>query len=53
MNAATPTATIRTREVLGLLSIVFVGEAPTIVHLIGSTLALGGMWLSLRKPGGT
>jgi drug/metabolite transporter (DMT)-like permease len=35
-----------------VLSIVFLGEAPTIVHLIGGTLSLGGMWLSLRKPGG-
>ncbi|TKW77400.1 MAG: DMT family transporter [Bradyrhizobium icense] len=35
-----------------LLSIVFLGEAPTIVHLIGGALSLGGMWLSLRKPEG-
>jgi drug/metabolite transporter (DMT)-like permease len=34
------------------LSILFLGEAPTIIHLIGGTLSLGGMWLSLRKPAG-
>ena len=33
-----------------VLSIIFLGEAPTIIHLIGGTLSLGGMWLSLRKP---
>jgi drug/metabolite transporter (DMT)-like permease len=33
-----------------LLSFVFLGEAPTIIHLIGGVLSLGGMWLSLRKP---
>jgi drug/metabolite transporter (DMT)-like permease len=32
----------------------FLGEAPTIVHLIGGTLSLGGMWLSLQaRQGGT
>ncbi len=31
------------------LSITFLGEAPTIVHLIGGVLSLGGMWLSLRR----
>src|SRR5262249_16298126 len=31
-----------------LLSIVFLGEAPGVVHLIGGALSLGGMWLSLR-----
>jgi drug/metabolite transporter (DMT)-like permease len=37
--------------VSALLSIVFLGEAPTIVHLIGGALSLGGMWLSLQaKP---
>jgi drug/metabolite transporter (DMT)-like permease len=30
------------------LSILFLGEAPTVVHLIGGALSLGGMWLSLR-----
>jgi drug/metabolite transporter (DMT)-like permease len=35
-----------------MLSIIFLGEAPTIVHLIGGALSLGGMWLSLRKPAG-
>jgi drug/metabolite transporter (DMT)-like permease len=34
------------------LSIVFLGEAPTIIHLIGGALSLGGMWLCMRaKPG--
>ena len=32
-----------------VLSIIFLGEAPTIIHLIGGTLSLGGMWLSLRR----
>jgi drug/metabolite transporter (DMT)-like permease len=32
-----------------VLSIIFLGEAPTIVHLIGGVLSLGGMWLSLRR----
>ena len=32
-----------------VLSIVFLGEAPTAVHLIGGMLSLGGMWLSLRR----
>ena len=32
-----------------LLSIVFLGEAPTVVHLIGGMLSLGGMWLGLRR----
>lgn len=32
-----------------VLSIVFLGEAPTIVHLIGGVLSLGGMWLGLRR----
>ena len=31
-----------------LLSIVFLGEAPTMVHLIGGALSLSGMWLGLR-----
>jgi drug/metabolite transporter (DMT)-like permease len=31
------------------LSITFLGKAPTIVHLIGGVLSLGGMWLSLRR----
>src|SRR4029453_15217909 len=39
----------------GVLSIIFLGEAPTYIHLIGGVLSLGGMWLSLRrnadKPG--
>jgi drug/metabolite transporter (DMT)-like permease len=36
-----------------LLSTVFLGEAPGVVHLIGGALSLGGMWLSLRgRPGG-
>jgi drug/metabolite transporter (DMT)-like permease len=34
--------------VSALLSIVFLGEAPTMVHLIGGTLSLSGMWWSLR-----
>jgi drug/metabolite transporter (DMT)-like permease len=28
------------------------GEAPTMVHLIGGTLSLGGMWLSLQAKQG-
>jgi drug/metabolite transporter (DMT)-like permease len=32
-----------------VLSLIFLGEAPTIVHLIGGALSLGGMWLSLRR----
>jgi drug/metabolite transporter (DMT)-like permease len=36
------------------LSVAFLGEAPTIVHLIGGALSLGGMWVSLRaKPAKT
>ena len=36
------------------LSILFLGEAPTVIHLIGGALSLGGMWLCLRaKPGGS
>jgi drug/metabolite transporter (DMT)-like permease len=31
------------------LSIIFLGEAPTVYHLIGGVLSLGGMWLSLRR----
>jgi drug/metabolite transporter (DMT)-like permease len=39
--------------VSAILSIVFLGEAPMIVHLIGGALSLGGMWLSLQaKPHG-
>ena len=34
--------------VSAVLSILFLGEAPTMVHLIGGTLSLGGMWLSLQ-----
>jgi drug/metabolite transporter (DMT)-like permease len=30
------------------LSVIFLGETPTIIHLIGGALALGGMWLGLR-----
>ena len=30
------------------LSILFLGEAPTMIHLIGGALSLGGMWLSLQ-----
>ena len=36
-----------------VLSIIFLGEAPTIVHLIGGVLSLGGMWLSLRHRANT
>jgi drug/metabolite transporter (DMT)-like permease len=40
--------------VSAVLSMLFLGEAPTIVHLIGGTLSLGGMWLSLQaRQGGT
>jgi drug/metabolite transporter (DMT)-like permease len=39
--------------VSAVLSILFLGEAPTMVHLIGGALSLGGMWLSLQaKQGG-
>jgi drug/metabolite transporter (DMT)-like permease len=34
--------------VSAVLSIIFLGEAPTIIHLIGGALSLGGMWLSLQ-----
>jgi drug/metabolite transporter (DMT)-like permease len=34
-----------------VLSIIFLGEAPTIIHLVGGVLSLGGMWLSLRRKG--
>ena len=30
-----------------VLSIIFLGEAPTVIHLIGGALSLG-MWLCLR-----
>jgi drug/metabolite transporter (DMT)-like permease len=33
------------------LSILFLGEAPTVIHLIGGALSLGGMWLSLQAKG--
>jgi len=37
--------------VSAVLSILFLGEAPTIIHLIGGALSLGGMYLCLRaKP---
>jgi drug/metabolite transporter (DMT)-like permease len=32
-----------------MLSVVFLGEAPTMIHLIGGTLSLGGTWLSSRS----
>ncbi len=38
--------------VSAVLSILFLGEAPTIVHLIGGALSLGGMWLSLQAKSG-
>jgi drug/metabolite transporter (DMT)-like permease len=31
-----------------VLSILFPGEAPTMIHLIGGALSLGGMWWSLQ-----
>jgi drug/metabolite transporter (DMT)-like permease len=34
--------------VSAVLSIAFLGEAPTVIHLIGGALSLGGMWLSLQ-----
>ncbi len=34
--------------VSAVLSIIFLGEAPTMIHLIGGALSLGGMWLCLR-----
>ena len=34
--------------VSAVLSIFFLGEAPTMVHLIGGALSLCGMWLSLQ-----
>jgi drug/metabolite transporter (DMT)-like permease len=40
--------------VSAVLSILFLGEAPTMIHLIGGALSLGGMWLSLQaKPSGS
>jgi drug/metabolite transporter (DMT)-like permease len=40
------------RIVSAVLSIMFLGEAPTVIHLIGGALSLGGMYLCLRsKPG--
>jgi drug/metabolite transporter (DMT)-like permease len=40
--------------VSAVLSMLFLGEAPSIVLLIGGTLSLGGMWLSLQaRQGGT
>jgi drug/metabolite transporter (DMT)-like permease len=35
-----------------LLSIIFLGEPPNIIHLVGGALSLGGMWLSLQKKSG-
>ena len=34
--------------VSAVLSILFLGEAPTVIHLTGGALSLGGMWLSLQ-----
>jgi drug/metabolite transporter (DMT)-like permease len=34
--------------VSAVLSILFLGEAPTVIHLIGGAMSLGGMWLSLQ-----
>jgi len=34
--------------VSAVLSIIFLGEAPTIIHLTGGALSLGGMYLCLR-----
>lgn len=36
-----------------VLSILFLGEAPTMIHLIGGALSLGGMWWSLAKQSGS
>jgi drug/metabolite transporter (DMT)-like permease len=38
--------------VSAVLSIIFLGEAPTVIHLIGGALSLGGMWLSLQAKQG-
>jgi drug/metabolite transporter (DMT)-like permease len=38
--------------VSAVLSILFLGEAPTVIHLIGGALSLGGMWLSLQGQAG-
>ena len=38
--------------VSAVLSILLLGEAPTVVHLIGGALSLGGMWLSLQAKQG-
>jgi drug/metabolite transporter (DMT)-like permease len=38
--------------VSAVLSILFLGEAPTVIHLIGGAMSLGGMWLSLRAKQG-
>ena len=32
-----------------LLSWVILGEPPTLLHLLGGVLILGGVWASLRK----
>ena len=38
--------------VSAVLSMLFLGEAPTMMHLIGGALSLGGMWLSLQARRG-
>jgi drug/metabolite transporter (DMT)-like permease len=35
--------------VSAVLSILFLGEPPSTIHLIGGALSLGGMWLSLKR----
>jgi drug/metabolite transporter (DMT)-like permease len=34
--------------VSALLSVVLLGEAPTVIHFVGGALSLGGMWWTLR-----
>jgi drug/metabolite transporter (DMT)-like permease len=38
--------------VSAILSIALLGEAPTLVHVIGGTLSLGGLWWSMRAKKG-
>ena len=34
--------------VSAIMSIALLGEAPTVIHLVGGTLSLGGLWWSMR-----
>ncbi|MBV9081130.1 MAG: DMT family transporter [Acidobacteriaceae bacterium] len=37
--------------VSAILSVALLGEAPTLIHLIGGALSLGGLWWSMRAKG--